>query len=156
MQPGGKRMIERPYGWTWELRRCELHDGIWVPEPASEAYTSFSCYEDVAAVTAQEVKQLAARLAKAEALVQDGAVFPVTGLPDYAVVKNGDGTQMYLAQQTIGHEHCSCPDFQHRQGKQGHPCKYILAAEIAAGTTPPDAPGWPRRHDGAARGGLIG
>ncbi len=62
-------------------------------------------------VTAHEVRKLA------EALVQDGAVFPVAGLVSYAVVRIGDGTQMYLVRHEAGHEHCTCPDFQHRQGK---------------------------------------
>ncbi len=83
-------------------------------------------------VTAHEVRKLAQRLAKAEALVQDGAVFPVTGLDGYAVVRNGDGTQMYLVRHEVSKEHCTCPDFQHRQGNHGQPCKHILAAELAA------------------------
>jgi hypothetical protein len=45
---------------------------------------------------AHDARKLAARLAKAEALIRDGAVFPVVGLAGYAVVRNGDGTQMYL------------------------------------------------------------
>jgi hypothetical protein len=47
-------------------------------------------------VTAHEVGKLATRLAKAEVLVHDGAIFPVAGLDGYAVVRNGHGTQMYL------------------------------------------------------------
>jgi hypothetical protein len=84
-------------------------------------------------VTAHEVRKLAERLAKAEALVQDGAVFPLAGLDGYAVVCNGDGTQMYLVRHETGREHCTCPDFQHRQGKHGQPCKHLLAAQLAEG-----------------------
>jgi uncharacterized Zn finger protein len=94
-------------------------------------------------VNAQEVRKLAQRLAKAEELARDGAVFPVAGLDGYAVVRNGDGTQLYLVRHAVGHEHCTCPDFQHRQGNHGQPCKHILAAELAAAHGgPPDAPGW--------------
>ncbi len=46
-------------------------------------------------VNAQDVRKLAERLAKAEAVVRDGAVFPVVGLDGYAVVRNGDGTKFY-------------------------------------------------------------
>jgi hypothetical protein len=86
-------------------------------------------------VNVHQVKTLAARPAKAEALVRDGVVFPVAGLDGYAVVRNGHGTQMYLVRHAADHEHCTCPDFQHRQGK------HILAAQIAAGSAPqaPDA-----------------
>jgi len=87
-------------------------------------------------VTAKTVKGLADRLAKAEALVTDGAVFPVAGCDGYAVVRNGDGTQMYLVRFAAGHENCTCPDFKNRQGVAGLPCKHILAAELALGNTP--------------------
>jgi hypothetical protein len=87
-------------------------------------------------VTAHEVEKLATRLAKAEVLVHDGAIFPVAGLDGYAVVRNGHGTQMYLVRHAADHEHCTCPDFQHRQGTHGQPCKHILAAGLAAGTAP--------------------
>jgi hypothetical protein len=50
------------------------------------------------------------------------------------VVRNGDGTQMYLVRYQGGHEHCTCPDFQQRQGKCEQPGKHILAAQVAAGT----------------------
>ena len=73
-------------------------------------------------VSAKEIKALAERLSKAEALVEAGAVFPFSGLPGYAVVRF-----------EAGKEHCTCPDFQQRQGKAGQPCKHILAASI--GTT---------------------
>lgn len=84
-------------------------------------------------VTAATVKSLATRLAKAEALVTDGAVFPVAGLVGYAVVRNGDGTQMYLVRHETGHEHCSCPDYTQRQRTAGLPCKHILAAQLGLG-----------------------
>lgn len=87
-------------------------------------------------VNAVEIKKLAERLTKAEALVAEGSVFPVAGLDDYAVVRNGDGTQMYLVRYAAGHEHCTCPDYQHRQGKVEQPCKHILAAQLAATGAP--------------------
>ena len=87
-------------------------------------------------VTVMEVRKLAERLAKAEALEEAGAVFPVRGLADYAVVRNGDGTQMYLVRFEAGREHCTCPDFEHRQGTAGQPCKHIMAAQLAAEATP--------------------
>ncbi len=91
-------------------------------------------------VTVTEVRKLAERLSKAEALVQAGAVFPVSGLPGYAVVRNGDGTQMYLVRFETGKEHCTCPDFQHRQGKAGQPCKHLMAAELGAASAASTAP----------------
>jgi len=93
-------------------------------------------------VTAKMVQALAARLDKAELLVTDGAVFPVAGLADYAVVRNGDGTQMYLVRITDGHENCTCPDYQQRQKAAGMPCKHLLAAQLALENTPqpPAAP----------------
>ncbi len=94
-------------------------------------------------VTAKDVKGLAERLTKAEALAAAGAVFPVAGLEGYAVVRNGDGTQMYLVRFDAGHEHCTCPDFTQRQQAAGLPCKHILAAELAAGK--PSQPPAPER-----------
>ena len=83
-------------------------------------------------VTAATVKGLAERLAKAEQLVASGAVYPVAGLDGYAVVKNGDGSQMYLVRTDAEHEHCTCPDFTARQEAQGLPCKHLMAAQLAA------------------------
>lgn len=92
-------------------------------------------------VTAKTVKGLAERLERAEQLVAEGAVFPVAGLTGYAVVRNGDGTQMYLVRHEAGHEHCTCQDFQQRQQVVGLPCKHILAAQIAAeGPAPTPVP----------------
>jgi hypothetical protein len=54
-------------------------------------------------VTAHGVRKLAERLAKAEALVRDDAVFPVAGLDGYAVVRSGDGTSRCLVQSDAGH-----------------------------------------------------
>lgn len=81
-------------------------------------------------VTAGMIKSLASRLSKAEELVQAGAVFPVAGQEGYSVVRNGDGSQMYLVRTTEGRENCSCPDFQQRQKRAGMPCKHILAAQL--------------------------
>ena len=86
-------------------------------------------------VNAKQIKQLAERLAKTGALVAAGAVFPVAGLAGYAVLRNGDGTQMYLAQHEAGKEHCTCSDWEHRQSKVNAPCKHILAAQLQAGRT---------------------
>ncbi len=87
-------------------------------------------------VTAQTVKGLAQRLEKAQALVADGAVFAVAGVAGYAVVRNGDGSQMYLVEYGAGRERCSCPDYQQRQKTVGLPCKHILAAQLALGDRP--------------------
>ena len=89
-------------------------------------------------VTVNEIRKLAERLRKAEALVEIGAVFPVVGLPGYAVVRN-DGSQMYLVRFEAGREHCTCPDFQHRQGKTRQPCKHITAADLGASLEVPTA-----------------
>lgn len=91
-------------------------------------------------VTVNEVRKLAERLSKAEALVESGAVFPVAGLPGYAVVRNGNGSQMYLVRFETGKEHCTCPDFQHRQGKAGQPCKHLLSAAIHGERASSEAP----------------
>ncbi|RIK36687.1 MAG: hypothetical protein DCC58_18970 [Chloroflexi bacterium] len=87
-------------------------------------------------VTAKTVKSLAERLTKAEQLVADGAVLPVAGLSGYAVVRNGDGSSMYLVRFEQSHEHCTCPDYQQRQKQAGLPCKHIMAAQLALGSTP--------------------
>ncbi len=105
-------------------------------------------------VTAKTVKSLAERLAKAEALVESGAVFPVAGLAGYAVVKNGDGSQFYLVRFETGHEHCTCPDFRQRQKAAHLPCKHILAAELALGDRP-QSPAPAKRPDPAIGLALI-
>lgn len=81
-------------------------------------------------VTAKTVKGLADRLERAKGLLAAGAVFPVAGMTECAVVRNGDGTQMYLVNIAVGHESCTCPDFQQRQKAAGLPCKHILAADL--------------------------
>ena len=90
-------------------------------------------------VTVNEVRKLAERLSKVEALVEVGAFFPAVGLPGYAVVRNGDGSQMYLVRFEAGCEHCTWPNFHHRQGKAGQPCKYITAADLGASLEVPTA-----------------
>lgn len=82
-------------------------------------------------VTAKTIKGLSERLGRAEELVVTGAVFPVAGLDGYAVVRNGDGTQMYLVRFETGQEHCTCRDFTERQKALELPCKHILAAQLA-------------------------
>lgn len=84
-------------------------------------------------VNAKVVAGLVERYTKAEVLVAEGAIYTVAGLDGYFVVRNGDGTQMYLARVEEGHEHCTCPDFSQRQGAAGLPCKHILAAQLIAG-----------------------
>ena len=91
-------------------------------------------------VDAKTVKGLAARLEKAEELVATGAVFPVAGLSGYAVVRNGDGSSMYLVRFDAGHEHCTCADYAQRQKAAGMPCKHILAAQLSAGGKTPQPP----------------
>jgi predicted nucleic acid-binding Zn finger protein len=78
------------------------------------------------------VKGLVDRYAKAEALIEAGAVVPAAGLAGYAVVRNGDGTQMYLVRFEAEHQNCTCPDFQERQKDADLPCKHLIAAELAA------------------------
>ena len=58
-------------------------------------------------VTVNEVRKLAERLSKVEALVEVGAFFPAVGLPGYAVVRNGDSNSMYLIRHETGVEHCA-------------------------------------------------
>jgi hypothetical protein len=102
-------------------------------------------------VTVNEVRKLAERLSKAEALVETGAVFPAVGLPGYAVVRNGDGSQMYLVRFEAGREHCTWPDFQHRQGKARQPCKHIMAAVLGTSLEVPTA----SESAGSKRPGLL-
>jgi predicted nucleic acid-binding Zn finger protein len=87
-------------------------------------------------VTIKQAQGIAERLAKAEQLVAEGAVLPVAGLSGYAVVRNGDGSSMYLVRFEQSHEHCTCPDFQQRQKAAGLPCKHLLAAQLALGSNP--------------------
>ena len=75
-------------------------------------------------LTAREIKSLAERVAKAEALVASGAVFPVVGMADYYVVRNGDGNSMYLVHVKADEVCCSCPDYQQRQKAAGQACKH--------------------------------
>ena len=86
-------------------------------------------------MTAQQIKSMASRLAKAEELVEAGAVFPVAGLTGYSVVRNGGGDSMYLVRHEVGHEHCTCADYQQRQKAAQMPCKHILAAQLSNHTT---------------------
>ena len=92
-------------------------------------------------VNANEIRKLAEPLAKAEQLVASGAVYAVAGLSGYAVVRNGDGTQMYLVRFEAGHEHCTCPEWEHRQSKVNAPCKHIPAAQLRAASDVPQAEG---------------
>ena len=88
-------------------------------------------------VTAATVKSLADRLTKAEALVAEGSVFPVSGCAGYAMVRNGGGDSMYLVRFDAGHENCTCPDFKQRQEAAGLPCKHLMAAQLAHGEVAP-------------------
>ena len=82
---------------------------------------------------AKEVKGLAERLQRAEALVAAGAVHEVAGLAGYYTVVNGDGTQHYLVHlKEDGEACCSCRDYQDRQSKVGQACKHIFGAELFA------------------------
>lgn len=107
-------------------------------------------------ITTREIRSLAQRLAKAEQLVAEGAVFPVAGLAGYAVVRNGDGNSMYLVRFDAGSESCTCPDFQQRQKALGQPCKHILAgamnSERAAGESSPAATDEPTLGERIAQG----
>ena len=79
---------------------------------------------------AKEVKALAERLARAEALVAAGAVKPITGLPEHFAVVNGSGDSLYLVHlRADGTACCSCPDYVERQSKVDQPCKHILSSE---------------------------
>lgn len=108
-------------------------------------------------ITTKEIRSLAQRLAKAEALVAEGAVFPVAGLAGYAVVRNGDGNQFYLVRFDAGSESCTCPDFQQRQKAAGQPCKHILAGamnseRVTAGASAPAATDEPTIGERIAQG----
>ena len=81
-------------------------------------------------LTISQVRGLASRLERAQAIADAGAVQPVAGLPDTYVVRNGDGTQHYLVDVEPGKEHCTCPDYQHHGQPLGLPCKHIMAAQI--------------------------
>ena len=96
-------------------------------------------------VNANEIRKLAERLAKAEQLVRDGGVFPVAGLNGCSVIRNGDGSQMYLVCYEAGKEHCTCKHFEHRQDKVNAPWKCILAAQIGAAGDAPQPTSQPER-----------
>ena len=110
------------------LRYVQIGKAVAYPESHTERGQTM--------VTAQTVKGLAQRLEKAQVLVDDGAVFAVAGVAGYAVVRNGDGSQMYLVEYGAGRERCSCPDYQQRQKMAGLPCKHIIAAQLALGDRP--------------------
>ena len=65
-------------------------------------------------LTISQVRGLASRLERAQAIADAGAVQPIAGSPDTWVVRNGDGTQ----------------HFQHHGQPLGLPCKHIMAAQI--------------------------
>lgn len=67
------------------------------------------------------------RLEKAKALVREGRVHPVQGLPDIFVVESQEGKGLYLVD--LGQETCTCPAWT--QGKT-RPCKHLVAAALQA------------------------
>ena len=79
-------------------------------------------------LTISQVRGLASRLERAQAIADAGAVQPIAGSPDTWVVRNGDGTQFYLVCTEPERESCTCPDYQHHA--LGLPCKHIMAAQI--------------------------
>ena len=91
-------------------------------------------------LTAKEIKSLAERVAKAEALVASGAVFPVAGVSDYYVVRNGNGEQFYLVHVKADEVCCSCPDYQNRQQAAGQACKHGHAVLLYREQPQPVAP----------------
>lgn len=70
----------------------------------------------------QKIEAVLTRLERAEALLMEGRVHRVEGLPQTYVVR---GSQLYLVD--LGTQTCTCPDFQ-----KGHTCKHILAAYLLA------------------------
>lgn len=66
----------------------------------------------------ERVEELLKRLERAQALLGEGKVFPVPGLPGRYVVA---GSQDYLV--NLEEERCTCPDHA-----KGHVCKHLLAA----------------------------
>ncbi len=66
------------------------------------------------------LEELLKRLERAEALVAEGRVHPVEGLPGHYVV---EGSRPYLVD--LEGETCTCPDFA-----KGHTCKHLMAAYL--------------------------
>ncbi|MDM7324093.1 MAG: SWIM zinc finger family protein [Thermus sp.] len=65
------------------------------------------------------------RLEKAKALVQEGKVHPVPGLPEVYVVESQAGRGFYLVD--MERETCTCPAYT--QGKT-RPCKHMVAVVL--------------------------
>lgn len=76
-------------------------------------------------MTARTIEGLYRRLERARELVQSNAVFPVAGMDDLYVVRNGDGNAYYLVTPQSS---CTCPDFERNEGKL--PCKHLLAVDV--------------------------
>lgn len=66
------------------------------------------------------LEELLKRLERAEALVAEGRVHEVEGLPRRYVV---EGSRPYLVD--LFEESCTCPDFA-----KGHTCKHLMAAYL--------------------------
>lgn len=76
------------------------------------------------------IKALHDRLVKAEELVRDGKVHPVTGMAGHWVVEGRRGH--YLV-----NKECTCPDYIHRTHLIEGYCKHRLAAMLYAEGEPP-------------------
>ncbi|MCS7301485.1 MAG: SWIM zinc finger family protein [Fimbriimonadales bacterium] len=76
-------------------------------------------------MTARTIEALYRRLERARELVSQNAVYPVAGMDELYVVRNGDGNAFYLVSP---HSSCTCPDFEKHDGKL--PCKHLLAVEL--------------------------
>lgn len=67
------------------------------------------------------------RLEKAKALVEEGKVHPVEGLPDLFVVESQEGGGFYLVD--LQRETCTCPAWTNGKTR---PCKHMLATALYA------------------------
>ena len=107
--------------WYNIFRTWDNDIAIWYTENGREVEKMLSV---------KEITALAERLERARAVVQTQAVYRVDGADNLFVVRNGDGNAFYIVQPG---RKCSCKDFKYRLGKQGLPCKHLMAVELFNG-----------------------
>ena len=73
----------------------------------------------------QKIEALHCRLDKARAIVAEGEVQPVLGMPNHYTVESSTGNGHYLVNFT-----CSCPDAQNRSELTKGLCKHKLAVLV--------------------------
>ncbi len=91
----------------------------------------------------QVAPELHARLDRAAALVQAGAVEPsLTGIPLWYVRSQTarDGHYYVVTERERGPWHCTCPDFERRANWCKHALAAAISKRIGEGAAPPPPP----------------